>query len=140
MGNKYVRDPRLRTRQVTPQLLEYIVDKIVTKIKPRQIILFGSRARGESDELSDLDLFIVQDTSANNREVRRQIEHLLWGRQFGVDLIVRKPEEVEQNIADGNPFYTRHIFGEGQVLYGKSSYAESGSFYFVRRGCGSKHI
>ena len=35
----------------------------------------------------------------------------------GVDLIVRRPEEVERNVADGNPFYTQHILSEGEVLY-----------------------
>lgn len=110
-------DPRLQTKQVTPELITYIVEKIARGVAPRQIILFGSRARGEAAQTSDLDLFIVQDTEISNREVRRQIESLLWGRRFGVDLIVRRPEEVEQNVADGNPFYTRHILEEGRVLY-----------------------
>jgi UTP:GlnB (protein PII) uridylyltransferase len=66
---------------------------------------------------SDLDLFIIQDSQVPNRQVRRRIEYLLWGRKFGVDLIVRRPEEVARNVADGNPFYTRHILKEGRVLY-----------------------
>ena len=70
---------------------------------------------------SDLDLFIIQDSEMSNREMRRRIEYLLWGRRFGVDLIVRRPEEVERNVADGNPFYTHHILEEGQVLYERPS-------------------
>lgn len=110
-------DTRLQTSQITPELVAYIVEKIVRSIAPQRIILFGSRARGEATGTSDLDLFIVQDSHTSNREVRRQIESLLWGRRFGVDLIVRRPEEVAHNVADGNPFYTRHILGEGKVLY-----------------------
>ena len=110
-------DQRLRTERVTPALLNYIVDKIVREIEPKQIILFGSRARGGALDSSDVDLFIVQDRELSNRQVRRKIEHLLWGRLFGVDLIVRRPEDVERNLADHNPFYTHHIFSEGQVLY-----------------------
>jgi len=37
-----------------------------------------------------------------------------------VDIIVRKPEEVQANLDDNNPFYTHHIFGEGRVLYERS--------------------
>jgi len=111
------RDPRLQTREITPDLLAYIVEKIVHAIAPQRIILFGSRSRGRETEGSDLDLFVIQDGGRPNRQVRREIEQLLWGRRFAVDLIVATPEQVERNVADGNPFYTRHILGEGKVLY-----------------------
>jgi predicted nucleotidyltransferase len=111
------RDPRLQTDRVSPTLLDYIVQKIVTHLAPERIILFGSHARGEADETSDLDLFVVQRGVASNREVRLQIDQLLLGRRFPVDVIVRKPSEVQRNLEDGNPFYTYHIFREGKVLY-----------------------
>jgi predicted nucleotidyltransferase len=110
----------LHTQQVTPELLTYIINKIVSEIAPRQIVLFGSRARNEAGPESDIDLFIVQDQSPSNREVRRKIEYLLWGRLFGVDLIVRTPEEVKINLDKNNSFYTEHIFGQGKVLYERS--------------------
>jgi predicted nucleotidyltransferase len=110
-------DPRLQTGHVTSDLIAYIVEKIAREVAPRRIILFGSHARGEAAPTSDLDFLIVQDSELSNRQVRRWVEHLLWGRRFGVDLIVRRPEEVERNVADHNPFYTHHILGEGRVLY-----------------------
>jgi predicted nucleotidyltransferase len=110
-------DERLNTRQVTPELIAYIVEKIVREIDPQKIILFGSRARGEARDDSDLDLFVIQDSQTANRQVRRRIEHLLWGREFSVDLIVRTSEEVARNVADHNPFYTKHLLKEGRVLY-----------------------
>ncbi len=116
-ANEPQRDARLQTRQITPELIRYIVDKIARDVAPQRIIMFGSLARGEATESSDLDLFVIQDSAASNREVRRRIESLLWGRRFGIDLIVRRPEEVARNVSDGNPFYTRHILGEGKVLY-----------------------
>ena len=118
---EFQRDARLQTKQVTPELIAYVVEKIVGVGALQRIIMFGSYARGGATGMSDLDLFIVQDSRASNRQVRREIERLLWGRRFGVDLIVRNPEEVAQNVADGNPFYTRHILGEGRVLYERSS-------------------
>jgi uncharacterized protein len=114
-------DHRLQTESITPALLNYIVEKIVREIEPKQIILFGSRARGKALDSSDVDLFIVQDRENSNRQVRRKIEYLLWGRRFGVDLIVRKPEDVERNLADHNPFYTQHIYTEGRILYERST-------------------
>lgn len=117
------RDARLDTRDITPDLVAYIVEKIVRAIDPQRIILFGSRSRGQETEGSDLDLLIVQDSGRSSRQVRREIEQLLWGRRFAVDLIVATPEQVERNVADGNPFYTRHILGEGKVLYDRGPLA-----------------
>jgi predicted nucleotidyltransferase len=102
-------------------LVAYVVEKIVRDVAPQRIILFGSRSRGQETEASDLDLFVIQDSGRSNRQVRRQIESLLCGRRFGIDLIVATPEQVERNVADGNPFYTRHILGEGKVLYDREA-------------------
>lgn len=111
------RDPRLGTRDITPDLVAYIVEKIVLAVAPQRIILFGSRSRGQETQISDLDLLVIQDSGKPNRQVRREIERLLWGRRFAMDLIVVTPEQVDRNVADGNPFYTHHILGEGKVLY-----------------------
>ena len=111
------KDQRLATNRVNLALLNYIVEKIVKAVNPKEIILFGSRARGEENPSSDIDLFIVQDSEVSNKEVRRKIDMLLWGRRFGIDLIVRKPDDVKRNLADRNPFYTENIYSEGQVLY-----------------------
>ena len=114
---KLKRDGRLQTELITPELITYIVEKIVRGVSPKRIVLFGSYARDEATDDSDLDLFVIQDSHKSNREVRQQIEALLWGRLFGVDLIVRQPQEVVRNVMDSNPFYTQHIFSEGKVLY-----------------------
>ena len=111
------KDQRLATKQISAALLDYIVEKIINAVNPKAIILFGSYARNDATASSDVDLFIVQDSEITNKEVRREIEKLLWGRHFGVDLIVRKPEEVARNLADNNPFYTEDIYAEGRVLY-----------------------
>lgn len=39
---------------------------------------------------------------------------------IAVDLLVRKPKEVEWNFRAQNPFYLYHIFRDGKVLYEKS--------------------
>lgn len=110
-------DSRLATAHVTGDLIAYVVEKIVGAVSPAKIILFGSRSRGQETESSDLDLLVVQDSGRPSRQVRREIEQLLWGRRFAVDLIVATPEQVDRNVADGNPFYARHILTEGKVLY-----------------------
>lgn len=45
--------------QATDVLLEQMVQAIVEEVDPEQVILFGSRARGEEREDSDVDLVVV---------------------------------------------------------------------------------
>ena len=112
-------DKRLNTEKITPELIDYMVEKIVREIQPEKIILFGSYARGDFNSGSDLDLFIIKDGKESSRIIRRKIETLLWGRRFPVDLIVRKQKEVEWNFRAKNTFYLYHIFRDGKVLYEK---------------------
>ncbi|MFH1321682.1 MAG: nucleotidyltransferase domain-containing protein [Bacteroidota bacterium] len=111
------RDPKLNTDKITPELIEYIVDKIVREIQPEKIILFGSYARGDFSKDSDLDLFIIKDDKESSRVMRRKVDRLLWGRRFSVDIFVRKTKEVEWNFKAENPFYLYHIFKDGKILY-----------------------
>jgi predicted nucleotidyltransferase len=112
-------DQKLSTETITPELIEYIVEKIVREIQPEKIILFGSYARGDFNQGSDLDLFIIKESKESSRIMRRKVESLLWGRRFPMDIIVRKPEEVAWNFRAKNPFYLYHIFKDGKVLYEK---------------------
>lgn len=112
-------DKRLSTENITPELINYIVEKIVRKIHPEKIILFGSYAKDNFNQDSDLDLFIIKDSKEPSRAVRKKLEFLLWGRKFPIDLIVRKPEEIEWNLRAKNPFYLYHIFRDGKILYEK---------------------
>lgn len=114
-------DRSLGVSRITPEVIDALMRRIVAGINPRQIIMFGSQARGDATADSDIDLLVVQDTSQSDREIRRHIERLLLDRRFGLDLIVRTPEEVALNVADGNPFYTEHIFGDGVVLYERTA-------------------
>ncbi|MEW6381254.1 MAG: nucleotidyltransferase domain-containing protein [bacterium] len=112
-------DQKLNIEKITPELIDYIVQKIVREIQPEKIILFGSYARGDFNRESDLDLFIIKKSQESSRIMRRKVDALLWGRRFPIDIIVRKPEEVEWNFRAKNPFYLYHIFKDGKVVYEK---------------------
>ena len=44
----------------TDALLDRMVQAIVDEVAPEQVILFGSRARGETTAGSDVDLVVVE--------------------------------------------------------------------------------
>jgi predicted nucleotidyltransferase len=46
-----------------------LLDRIVARWNPRQVWLFGSRARGDSTPESDWDLFVVVEDSAGDDDL-----------------------------------------------------------------------
>lgn len=81
--------------------IEEIVKTIVNGYGPiEKIIVFGSQARNEADEYSDLDLIIIKKT--NKRFLERLLDVPLF--PIPVDVFVYTPEEFEQMKENENPF------------------------------------
>ena len=80
-----------------------------------RVILFGSHARGEVSEDSDVDLLVIGPYEG--RSVDRSVEIRMKLRpRFPVDLLVRTAEKVRDRIQMGDDFL-REIVQEGKVLY-----------------------
>jgi len=76
--------------------------------------VFGSVARGEADEWSDLDLLVVAETQKGFFERYRDFAGLydVWPR---LDLLVYTSAELERMVAEENPFLLR-VLDEGVDL------------------------
>ncbi|MDX9785212.1 MAG: nucleotidyltransferase domain-containing protein [Desulfobacterales bacterium] len=97
--------------------IKYIVDQIVSKYAPNKIILFGSAARGEYDNLNDLDFMVIKhDVPAIGINRLRELDSLI-DRNMAVDLLVYRPDEIEERKNLCDPFILS-IIAEGRVLYG----------------------
>ena len=77
--------------------------------------MFGSVARGEADEWSDLDLIVIADTDKTFFERFRDFDGLyeVWPR---LDLLVYTSAEFERMVDEGNPFLLRVIEEGVEVL------------------------
>ena len=81
--------------------IQELVDIIVSGYGPvEKILLFGSAARGQQDEYSDVDLIIIKRTN------QRFIERLLAVPLLPVeaDVFVYTPEEFAEMQEHENPF------------------------------------
>ena len=87
--------------------------------RAQKAIVFGSVARGDADEWSDLDLVIVTDTTRPFLERYRDFEGLydVWPR---LDLLIYTPAEFAQMQEEGRSFI-EHVLGEGLVIHEASA-------------------
>ena len=81
-----------------------------------KILLFGSYAKGTNFPDSDVDLFIVMNSSLRRDDRSREVSKLFPDRLFALDVVVFTPEEVAQSVQSKNSFITT-ILKEGKVLY-----------------------
>src|ERR1035437_6159309 len=73
-----------------------VVTKIVSRFNPDKIILFGSYANGTSNDDSDLDLLIVQETDLPMHKRGTDIRLWLIGSMIPVDLLIYTQSEFDQ--------------------------------------------
>jgi len=85
--------PRITKRTTRQTLIRRMVQRIVKKFQPEQVILFGSHARGDAGRDSDVDLLIVMDFEGTAFEKGLEITHVPDHGLTPVDVIVTRPED-----------------------------------------------
>jgi predicted nucleotidyltransferase len=97
------------------------IDRVVKGLmgyEPEKIILFGSAARGDADEYSDLDIIIVKKT--DRRFVQRLVEVTAFlPLDIAIDVFVYTPEELKAMAEEGNPFIEQAL-KDGIIVYEKA--------------------
>ena len=101
---------------ITTSALEEIVQRIRDRFDPQKIILFGSYARDEATEHSDVDLLVVADTDLPRRERFPAVRRLLADYPVGFDIIVKTPKEYRRwrSVVNHIVYFAEKY---GKVLY-----------------------
>ncbi len=102
--------------QNTAETIQNLVVQIVELVAPRQILLFGSRARDEESERSDIDLCVVIDPALSRQETARTLYRELHGGGMDFDLVVATPADLERGKSLPGTVY-RDIVRDGKTLY-----------------------
>ncbi|MFA5811207.1 MAG: type II toxin-antitoxin system prevent-host-death family antitoxin [bacterium] len=91
------------------------VEQIKAQYQPDKIILFGSAAKGEMKDGSDIDLLIIKETDRRKLdridEVIDQID-----ADIPVEVHVFTPKEIAERVRL-NDFFVKEILQSGQVIY-----------------------
>jgi len=97
------------------QVIQQMINPIITQFQPQKIILFGSYAYGKPTIDSDVDLLILMDTDQKPIRMAAQIAaaipHLL-----PLDIMVWKPSDFVQSVARQAVFATE-VMTKGVILY-----------------------
>jgi predicted nucleotidyltransferase len=103
---------------LTGDVLESIVQRVVTHQPVEKIILFGSYTglSGSPTPDSDIDLLIIMETSESLTRRVLSISRLLRPRPFPMDILVRTPQEITDLLESGDSFF-QEIIGQGRVIY-----------------------
>jgi uncharacterized protein len=106
--------------QPDPNVLDDLVRRIVEVAHPRQIILFGSAARGEMGPNSDLDVLVVVPDGTPRRQMAQTIYRHLIGLGAAVDVIVATESDLQQYGGNFSLVYYPAL-REGRAIYAASS-------------------
>jgi predicted nucleotidyltransferase len=108
-----------RTENLIRQTIEYLS----RKVRVQQAILFGSHARGEADEWSDVDLAVISSDFAGMSHAKRM--DLLVESSLAIDPSVEVRPYTPRDLKEARPTnFLGHILAEGKVVY------EQGKFLF----------
>jgi len=86
-------------------------------VSPKQVVLFGSAARGDVDENSDIDLLVVVPNGTHRRRTAQSIYRNMVGLDFAADIVVVTEEDVEK-YRDAEGWVIREALAEGKLVYG----------------------
>ena len=104
------------------ETIQEIVRRLVAASHPEQIILFGSRVRGEARSDSDVDLLVIESEPFGPQRSRLseiyRLEMAIGRIPLATDLLVYSREEMERWRNS-----SQHVIGlalrEGEVLYAR---------------------
>ena len=88
--------------------------------KLRQLVLYGSIAKGEEDRRSDVDLLLVFDTKEDPERTKlARLAMAEIGRAFSAAKCERRPQLMLTNLRDVDREFIRNVSKEGIVVWGK---------------------
>jgi len=106
--------------KVSEEVIDEMARQIVRTVDPERIVLFGSRARGEGNDSSDVDFLVVEREPFGEDRSRRQEAARIWrclsGFRVPKDILVYSVSEMAQWKDSAHHVIARAL-REGRVLY-----------------------
>jgi predicted nucleotidyltransferase len=101
---------------ITERDVDRVVERIVALYDPEKIYLFGSHAKGNATDKSDLDLLVVKPTALPRAQRGRNVLAMLAAMAFPMDVLFATPAEIEAELAEPYSLYAT-ILPTARLLY-----------------------
>lgn len=102
---------------VTQDKVDAVIERIVEIVNPARVILFGSAARAELHDDSDLDLLVVvSDEVPHPRRESRRLRSALADIRMPMDLLVISERRLRE-LADQPGLVYGEAVRHGKVVY-----------------------
>ncbi len=93
-----------------------IVNRIIENYNPEKIILFGSYARGNYNDDSDLDFILIKETSVPKHKRGIEVRRLFYGLAVPMDFKIYTTTEFTNELSNQYSFLSTAIQGS-KILY-----------------------
>jgi len=100
--------------------IEQVAVQLGDAANASQVILFGSYARGEATDRSDVDLMVVADTDLPPHKRAVALYKQFRPYPFGMDIVVYTPQEVQEQKKSDLTFVST-VLREGRTFYERTA-------------------
>ena len=106
---------KMITDKIVQQLLDY------NNLSVAEIILYGSYARGDANEESDIDIMILCNDDKDRvqeyeKDIWHQVDHVGFDNDIMIQTVVQAKDFFDYWV-DVLPFY-KNVRNDGVILYG----------------------
>jgi predicted nucleotidyltransferase len=102
---------------IQPAQIEAAVQTLAEQAKPERILLFGSHARGDANEDSDLDFVVIEGQVSDRAKEMVRLRRALRPLRLPVDVLVYSTDDVARwGQQPGHALYW--ALREGRTVYG----------------------
>ena len=96
--------------------IDEIVNRIARNYKPDKIILFGSYAKGNYTDNSDLDFILIKDTITPKHKRGLEVRRLFYGLPIPMDFKIYTSSEFINELSNQYSFLSSAI-KDSKILY-----------------------
>src|SRR5580658_727485 len=101
--------------QLSQDVIDNLIGRIKKVVEPKEVILFGSAARGLMAHDSDIDVLVVVPSGTHRMHTCQKIHRNLLGFGLPVDVLVATKEDLEKHKDNPGLIYG-NILKEGKSI------------------------
>ncbi|MDP2621003.1 MAG: nucleotidyltransferase domain-containing protein [Hyphomicrobiales bacterium] len=101
---------------LTQNEIDTLIQRIVARIQPQKVMIFGSYAKETATIKSDLDVFVIKETTLPMASRADDLKPMLTQTLIPVDIHIYTPEEVEEYGKE--PFsFVNSVIKSGKTVF-----------------------